>query len=71
MKMCDLEPDILPNYLIVILWKRPFWIYANEGEKTVHQRVSTFKISCIVLNFIRAKGKMCTMKCSFEVFCVP
>ena len=30
---CDLEPDILRNQLIVILWKRPFWMYANEGEK--------------------------------------
>ena len=42
MEMCDLEPDILLNQLIVILWKSPFWIYANEGEKTVPQRVSTF-----------------------------
>ena len=65
MKMCDLEPDILPNEFIVILGKRPFWIYANEGEKTVPQRVSTFYMSCIVLNFILARGNICTMKCSF------
>ena len=27
---------------IVILRKRPFWIYANERENMVPQRVSTF-----------------------------
>ena len=42
MKMCDLESDILPNLLIVMLWKRPYWIYANEGEKTVPHRVFPF-----------------------------
>ena len=50
MKMCDLEPDILPNKLIVmvILWKRPFWIYANEGEKRCLSVCPPFK--CLILS---------------------
>ena len=46
-------------------------IYANEGEKTEPQPVSTFKMSCIVLNYNRADGNICTMKCSVYVFFVP
>ena len=42
LNMCDLGPNMWPNSLIVILWKRPYLIYANEGEKTEPQRVSTF-----------------------------
>ena len=44
MKMCDLEPDILPNWLIIILWKRPFWIYANEGENGASARVPLLNV---------------------------
>ena len=34
LNMCDLGPNMWPNSLIVILWKRPYLIYANEGGKT-------------------------------------
>ena len=43
----------------------PYLIYANEGDKTEHQRVSPFSMYCIVLNYNRANGNICTMKCSF------
>ena len=57
--MCDLGPNMWPNSLIVILWKRPYLIYANEGEKTEPQRVSTFLMACIVLIVQRNPEKAC------------
>ena len=65
LNMCDVGPNIWPNSLIVILWKRSYLIYANEGERPEPQRVSTFYMACIVLNYNRANGNICTMKCSF------